>query len=131
MSTQQKILVIDDEADLRAALKVALTTAGFSVIEAVNGEDGLSKARTLNPDLILLDLTMPHMNGHQVLRELRNDPLPNDPHILLFTNSEDATNITRGVKLDGDDYIMKSQTSLDDIVKLIKRHLAGYYDNER
>lgn len=124
----QKILVIDDEADLRAALRAALTAAGFAVTEAVNGEDGLLKARTENPDLILLDLTMPHMNGHQVLRELRNDPLPNDPHILLFTNSEDATNITRGVKLEGDDYIMKSQTSLDDIVRLIKQHLAGYYD---
>jgi two-component system, OmpR family, alkaline phosphatase synthesis response regulator PhoP len=129
MRDKDKILIIDDEGDLRIALRSALTDAGFEVIEAVNGKDGLVKAREDEPDLILLDLTMPHMNGHQVLRELKAHPTRNNPHILIFTNSDDAANITRGVALKGDDYIMKSQTSLSDIVKRVKQRLAGYYDH--
>ncbi len=127
-ANREKILIIDDEADLRSAVKKALEDADFSVIEAVNGEEGLAKARTEDPDLILLDISMPKMNGHQVLKELRAHPTKKNPHILLFTNSEDPGNIVRGVTLKSDDYIIKAQMSLSDVVKKVKQHLAGYYD---
>ena len=128
-TSRQKILIIDDEADLRSALKKALEDAGFDVVEAANGADGLREAYTNDPDLILLDISMPQMNGHQVLKELHAHPTEKNPHVLLLTNSEDPGNIVRGVTLKSDDYILKAQMSLSDIVKKVKQHLAGYYDH--
>ncbi len=124
----ETILIVDDERDLRDALKTALSEAKYKVLEAEDGEKGLELARSENPDLILLDITMPHMNGHQVLRELRAHPSGKNPKIILFTNSDDPADITRGVGLKSDAYLIKSQTSLEDIIKKIKQEILGYTD---
>jgi CheY-like chemotaxis protein len=121
------ILVVDDEKDLRDALRIKLESTGFTVIEAVDGEDGLAKAELHKPDLILLDITMPKMNGHQVLNQIRQTPWGLRIHVLILTNADDPHNIAQGVVLHTDDYIIKSQTSLEDIVKKVKQHLAGYH----
>ncbi len=125
---KSKILVIDDEKDLREALQVSLVSAGFTVLTAVDGRDGLAQALHHKPDLILLDISMPHMNGHQVLHELRNDPWGKNVHVLLLTNADDPANIVQGLSLKGDEYIIKSQISLGDITKKVKQYLTGYHD---
>jgi DNA-binding response OmpR family regulator len=125
---QAKILVIDDEQDLRDALRISLEAAGYAVIDATNGAEGLEKALRNKPSLILLDIMMPHMNGHQVLRELRKDDWGKNVPVLLLTNADDASNITHGVSFRSDDYIIKSQTSLKEIVTRVKQYLAGYHD---
>jgi two-component system alkaline phosphatase synthesis response regulator PhoP len=122
-----KILVIDDEKDLRDALRIKLETSGYTVIDAINGEDGLVKAESERPDLILLDIMMPKMDGHRVLNRIRQLPWGLHVHVLLLTNADDPLNITKGVELHSNDYIIKSQTSLEDIVKKVKQHLAGYH----
>ena len=122
-----KILVIDDEKDLREALQEALTSAGFTVLIADNGKDGLAQALHHKPHLILLDISMPQMNGHKVLSELRKNPWGQNVHVLLLTNADDPTNIVRGLSLDGDEYIIKSQVSLGDITKKVKQYLTGYH----
>jgi DNA-binding response OmpR family regulator len=124
----KKILVVDDEQDLRDALRTSLEGAGFEVIEAVDGEEGLKKAEEAHPDLILLDITMPKMNGHQVLNRLRQTPWGLHIHVLILTNADDPLNIAKGVGLHSDDYIIKAQTSLEEIIVKVKQHLAGYHD---
>ncbi len=128
MSTANTILIIDDEKDLRDALGMALRNAGFTVLEAIDGQSGLQLAETQKPDLILLDIMMPNMSGHQVLRELRMKPWGMRMKVLLLTNSDDPSNISQGVELKSNDYIIKSQTSLGDIIKKVKQHLVGYHD---
>lgn len=125
---QKKILIIDDNDTLREALRDVLATAGFETLEASDGELGLSKALVEKPDLILLDVNMPTMNGHQTLAELRKDAWGKDVSVILLTAMDDATNVTRGIELKSDDYIIKSSASLGDIVKKVKQHLAGYHD---
>ncbi len=127
METAKKILIVDDEQDLRDALRTKLESAGYEVIEAIDGEDGYAKAELHKPHLILLDITMPKMNGHQVLNLLRQTPWGLHIHVLILTNADDPHNITQGVVLHSDDYIIKSQTSLEDILKRVKQHLAGYH----
>jgi two-component system alkaline phosphatase synthesis response regulator PhoP len=122
-----KILVVDDEKDLREALTTSLTTAGFTVVSATDGEEGLKKALNEKPNLILLDIVMPKVNGHQMLRELRRDAWGKKVPVLLLTNADDAENISKSVAFDGNDYIIKSQISLEDVVKKVKQHLAGYH----
>lgn len=126
--TESKILIIDDEKNLRESLYTALTAAGFSVTQAPDGSSGLEAAFKVKPDLILLDISMPIMNGHQTLSELRKDPWGKNVPVILLTNFDDATNITQGIELNSDDYIIKSNTSLSAIVTKVKQRLAGYHD---
>lgn len=126
--SQKKILLVDDDNDLRSVLSDALETANFSILQAKDGEEGLALALAEKPDLILLDIMMPKLNGHQTLKALRKDPWGKTARVILLTSLDDATNVTEAVEQKSSDYIMKSNTSLEDIIKKIKQHLAGYYD---
>lgn len=125
--SKQRILIVDDDSDLREALDTAFSNAGFVTTTAVNGAEGLKLALSQKPDLILLDITMPIMNGHQMLHELRKDTWGKTVHVILLTNSDDPANITQGFGLKGDGYIIKSNVSLDSIVKKVTQHFAGYH----
>ena len=125
---KKKILIVDDEKDLRDALQSALEEAGYETIVAEDGNIGIHKALIFKPDLILLDILMPNKNGHETLHELRKDPWGKTVPVLLLTNFDDATNITTSVGLKGDDYIIKSQTNLQTIVKKVKQFLLGYHN---
>ncbi len=124
----RKILIVDDETDLRETLKISMENSGFAVLEASDGESGLAMALTNKPDLILLDITMPHMNGLQMLHALRKDTWGKDVPVLLLTNADDPTHIVKGIELKSSDYLIKSQTSLETIVKTIRQHLVGYHN---
>ena len=124
----KKILVVDDEQDLREALVTALTAVGLVGISASDGETGLALALSERPDLILLDIGMPKMNGHQVLAQLRKDPWGKNVPVLLLTNYDDPGNIAEGIELKSNEYIMKANESLESIVKKVKQYLAGYHD---
>jgi two-component system, OmpR family, KDP operon response regulator KdpE len=121
------ILIIEDEQDLRDALHVSLVGAGFAVKEAVDGITGLADAEKYKPDLILLDIGLPGMSGHQVLKEIRRNSWGKNIHVLLLTNADDPHNISQGIALKGDEYIIKSKTDLATIVKKVKQHLGGYH----
>lgn len=123
---QNTILVVDDEQDLRDALHTALSRIGYNVIVAQNGEEGLSLALTHKPNLILLDINMPKMNGHEVLHALRRDPWGKNVPVVMLTNSDDAANIVQDVELKVSDYIIKSQISLDEVAKKVRLHALGY-----
>jgi CheY-like chemotaxis protein len=81
----KRILVIDDEKDMRVYLGALFTKAGYDVEVAINGEDGLSKARNARPDLITLDLLMPKKSGLKAYSELRNSPLTRDVPIVIVS----------------------------------------------
>jgi len=83
-----KILIIDDESKLVELLQLRLEANGYEVISANNGEEGLEKAKTENPDLILLDVVMPKMSGYQVCKILKNDTQYNKIPIVLFSGKE-------------------------------------------
>jgi CheY-like chemotaxis protein len=120
------ILVVDDEQDLRDSLKDILEGEGYTVLEANNGEVGLARALEAHPDLILLDLMMPEINGIGMLKRLRQDSWGKDATVILLTALEDANSVSQAVEAGGNDYLIKSSVSLDDIIKKVKQHLAGY-----
>ena len=123
---QEKILIVDDEVDLREALSSALTAAGFVTLTAVDGEEGLTKALAHKPNLILLDIDMPKMNGHKVLSELRRDVWGKTVPVILLTNSDDPANMVQGFGLKSSDYLIKSNISLEDLTKKVRLSLAGF-----
>lgn len=122
----KKILIVDDEKDLRDALGEALEHAGYQTLSASDGEEGVTKALEEKPDLILLDIMMPNMNGHEALARIRKDAWGKDAKVLLLTASDDPADVVNVVQNEGTDYLVKSNWSLEDVVKRVKQSLLGY-----
>lgn len=106
-STNQIILLVDDEDDILEFLSYNLTKNGYQVHTAKNGEEGIKKAIKIKPDLIILDVMMPHMDGIETCDQLRNTKEVGDPIIIFLTaRSEDYSQIA-GYDVGADDYITK------------------------
>jgi two-component system, OmpR family, alkaline phosphatase synthesis response regulator PhoP len=104
---REKILVVDDEEDILELVRYNLSKERYRVTSALSGEIALQKAREEHPDLILLDLMLPGLDGLSVCRELKRDPaIGSTPIIMLTAKGEDA-DIVVGLELGADDYIVK------------------------
>ena len=106
-SIKERVLVVDDEPDLLELIEVNLKGAGYEVLVAANGPEGLRMARQTAPELIVLDVMLPEMGGLEVCKSLRNDPATSGIPILMLTAR--ATEIDRvlGLELGADDYVTK------------------------
>jgi len=104
---QIKILIIDDETDLVSTIEYRLKCYNYSVITAVNGKEGLEKAISEKPDLILLDTDMPVMNGHQMLEQVRNHPEIKNVPVIMVTALCEAKDITTASSYGISDYVTK------------------------
>jgi len=103
----RRVLVVDDEPDVRVYLTVTLELAGFDVVEACDGVEALELARSNSPDLVLLDVMMPRLDGMQALRRLRSDPRTSHLPVLLTTARAQRDDILQGLDTGADDYLTK------------------------
>ena len=105
MDRQKTILIVEDEKNIVDILRFNLQREGYRTWEAYDGEDGLSKAQAEKPDLILLDVMLPKMNGFEVCRALREagDNVP----VIILTAREEETDKVLGLEIGADDYITK------------------------
>ena len=108
-----RVLVIDDEAPIRLLCRVNLEAAGMEVREAEDGLVGLAAAREERPDVILLDVMMPGMDGWQVLEELLGDEQTQDIPIVFLTARAELRDQARGLELGGVDYVTKPFNPLE------------------
>ncbi|MFP8489849.1 response regulator transcription factor [Gracilimonas sp. Q87] len=117
------ILVVDDEKDLLDLIEYNLKKEGFNVIKAENGEEGIERAKEFNPDLVLMDIMMPKMDGMEAVEKMRkDDQLKSIPIIFLTARSDEKTEV-EGLNKGGDDYITKpiSTTKLISRIKAVLR----------
>jgi two-component system phosphate regulon response regulator PhoB len=105
--SKQKILVIEDERSLVEVLTYNLTNEGFEVASATDGQDGLRRAQRDLPDLVILDLMLPVIDGLQVCRQLRSDPKTQDLRILMLTARSEEIDEILGFNMGADDYVTK------------------------
>jgi two-component system cell cycle response regulator DivK len=117
-----RVLVIDDQSFVRAALRISLEQLGLSVEEAENGEEGLRKARENIPDLILCDLDMPVMDGCETLEHLRNDPILSGVPVIVVSGMMTAES-ERWVIRAGARAVLTKPFSLDALTSLVRRYL--------
>jgi len=122
-TNKKRILVIDDDKNLRLVLVDKLNVSGFDAMGASNGQEGLEMALKLHPDLILLDVLMPIMNGQEVLKKLREDEWGKKAKIIMLTVVEDAGVIAQAVQEGSFAYLIKTDQSMDEIVQKIKMML--------
>jgi two-component system, OmpR family, alkaline phosphatase synthesis response regulator PhoP len=121
----QKLLVVEDEISISTLLQFNLEQAGFQVVTAMDGKNGLEKAESEIPDLIILDLMLPEMDGLEVCKELRSKKL-NIP-ILMLTAKDDEFDKVLGLELGADDYMTKPFSPREVVarVKAILRRTAA------
>ncbi len=124
METKKKILLVEDDVALSGVYKSRLDIEGFEVQEVNNGEDALSAAISFKPDLILLDAMMPKISGFDVLDILRNTQETADVRVIMLTALSQPKDKERAESLGVNDYLVKSQVVIGDVVERVKFHLG-------
>jgi DNA-binding response OmpR family regulator len=120
----KKILVIEDEESLLKVLIEKFTIEKFEVFSARDGIDGLTTALKERPDLILLDIIMPKMDGLTMLKELRKDESGKKIKVIMLTNLSGEENIADAIRSGSFDYLIKSDWKIEDLVKRVKEVLS-------
>lgn len=119
------VLIVEDENDLRRLIKDKLISGGFDVLEAADGKIGLEMALSHRPDVILLDVIMPVMGGLPMLRELRQDEYGRNVPVIILSNLERTKAVGESLDKSFQDYYIKSDISLTDIVKIVEGKIKG------
>jgi two-component system phosphate regulon response regulator PhoB len=104
---REKIIIIEDEADILEVIQYNLSREGFKIITSRNGEDGLAKVRKESPDLVLLDLMLPGIDGIEICRQLKQDPVTRAIPVVMVTAKGEESDIVLGLGMGADDYITK------------------------
>ncbi|OGM73903.1 hypothetical protein A3H21_04765 [Candidatus Woesebacteria bacterium RIFCSPLOWO2_12_FULL_42_8] len=126
----QKILIVEDEDSLLSALVDKFLKAGYRVVTARDGEEGLTVALREQPDLILLDIVMPKMDGIALLRQLRDNSWGQGVPVILLTNLTDSKKIGEGMDLKAENFLVKSDWKIEDVVGKVKDKLRGNTTNK-
>lgn len=117
------VLIIEDEKMLSEMYKTKFEMEGFIVKQAFDGKEGLEKARTEKPDIILLDIILPRLDGFLVLKEIKNDSDMKKTPVLLLTNLGQDDDIKKGKSLGADGYFVKANHSPAEIVEQVRQQL--------
>jgi CheY-like chemotaxis protein len=117
----KKILVIDDDQFFNKALAAALPAEKYKVIEAQDGEQGLNQMREEKPDLVVLDLLMPKLDGTAFLKQVKADPLLSKVPVLVSSNLSSVKKISDVIAMGAVGYVIKSNESMQSIVQDIER----------
>ncbi|MCZ7397493.1 MAG: response regulator [Candidatus Methanoperedens sp.] len=104
---RSKILIVDDEMDTLLPVRRSLEVENYRVIEAYDGHEAINKAKAEIPDLILLDLMMPGMDGYEVCGKLRNEPVTQNIPIIMLTAKGYVRDKVKGLEIGADDYVTK------------------------
>ena len=118
----KKILIVEDNADFRGILQQAFSDAGFNVVAASDGQEGLDMAVKENPDLIMMDVLMPRLNGIDSAKKIKEAGVKS--HIIFLTNVNEEESISRAIEITQSDYLIKSDLHVDKIVERVKEKLG-------
>ena len=117
------ILVVEDDKFLRELLVRKLETSEFNVLFAVDGEEALKKLKEKIPQLILLDLVLPGIDGFDVLKHIKENPLTKNIPVIILSNLGQQEEVEKGIRLGADDYLIKAHFTPDEIIEKTKRIL--------
>lgn len=119
----KNILIIEDDRFLRELITQKLVKEGYEISEAIDGEEGIKKIKEKKPDLILLDLILPEIDGFEVLSKMREDPALAQIPVIILSNLGQKEDVERGLKLGAVDYLIKAHFTPGEIIEKIKNVL--------
>lgn len=120
----KKILLVEDDRSIRRALEFGMKRDDITLLVAEDGEQGIETARRERPDLILLDLVLPKVNGFGVLKELKAHDETKDITIIVFSNLSQATDRDQVMALGAKDFLIKSNLSMDEVMDRVTKELG-------
>jgi DNA-binding response OmpR family regulator len=123
-NSPKTILIVEDDESMILALADKLNSAGFQVTTARNGTEGLSLAFSNHPDIILLDIVMPKLDGLSMLKELKKDKWGMLTPVIILTNLSDSQKLAEALEIGVVEYMIKAEVKLSDIVYKVKRILG-------
>ncbi len=115
----KKISVIEDDKFLRELIVQKLSNEGYDIIEAVDGEKGVESVKKEKPDLILLDLILPGIDGFEVLARIKSDPALSEIPVIILSNLGQKEDIERALKMGAVDYLIKAHFTPEEIINKI------------
>ncbi len=121
---EENILIIEDDKFLRELISRKLINEKFKIEEAIDGEEGLKKLQEAKPDLVLLDLILPGLDGFEVLERIKDNPSTSIIPVLILSNLGQRDEIERGLKLGAVDFLVKAHFTPEEIVDKVKEILA-------
>jgi DNA-binding response OmpR family regulator len=124
-ANKKTVLLVEDDKNIRELYAMALINAGFNIIMAQNGKQGVDMAIEHHPDLVLLDIDMPIMNGHEAAKNIRLDTWGKNARIVFLTNHSDAQNVAHAIMLKPEDYIVKVNVPVKDVVNQVRIAVHG------
>lgn len=122
---KKTVLLVEDDEFLSELYATKLSLEGFSVITAADGKKGLKLALEKRPDLVLLDIILPKLDGFEVLKSLGADPAGKAIPVILLTNLSQKDEVKRGLELGARDYLIKAHFMPSEVVKKIKAIVGG------
>ena len=117
------ILIIEDDKFLRELIAQKLSKEDYEISEAIDGEEGMSKVKEEKPDLILLDLILPGIDGFEVLSQIKKDPALSPIPVIILSNLGQKEDVEKGTKLGAVDYLIKAHFTPGEIIEKIKNIL--------
>lgn len=120
----KKILVVEDDKDIRTVLVKKLKIEKFKVYQAKNGKQGLNITKTKKPDLVLLDILMPVMDGLTYLKKLRAEKWGENVPVIMLTNMSESEKIAEAVKYNASEYLVKTDWKIADVVQKIRDRIG-------
>jgi DNA-binding response OmpR family regulator len=119
----KKILIIEDDKFLRELITRKLSGDGFNIVEATDGEEGMKKLKEEKPDLVLLDLILPGIDGFEFLTKAKEDPSISSIPIIILSNLGQREEVEKGLKMGATDYLIKAHFTPGEIIEKIKNIL--------
>ena len=120
---EKSVLIIEDEKLIVVSTQMVLEAAGFRVDAAMNGEEGISKARAQTPDLILLDIMMPGIDGWETLTRLKQETSTSEIPVVIFTAREHSRGHQKSAEMGAADYFRKPFEP-DELIELVEKHIG-------
>lgn len=117
---QSTILIVEDDRNIRELYVSALEAAGFNVLSAADGTSGVQLALGYHPAVILMDIMLPDISGHEAVAQIRNDHWGKDAKIIFLTNMSDAADVVQAVEAGSEEYIIKVHTTPKDVVNTVR-----------
>lgn len=117
----KKILFVEDEPTLQKTFGDVLRKDGFEVVNALDGEIAVRLAKSEQPDLVLLDIVLPKMNGFEVLQQLKADPATKEIPVIILTNLEKPGDVEKAIDLGATTFLVKTRYGLEELMNKIKK----------
>ena len=123
MSTPKKVLIVEDDTLLLVTLTHQFEDAGYTVLSATNGEDGVSLYLSEKPDAVVMDVMMPRKDGVEMLEEIREKAPDHKAPVIVLSNANDMDYVARAMSQGAVAYLLKSDRQIDSVVKLVNERL--------